>query len=222
MLLSLARFLSLVGHPLLVLTYALWVMLLAAPYEFGVYAWSHPKTLTLVAHVVSSTVLIPGVGIALMKPLGFISNLQSPDRLERIGPYILTGVFYLWLYQNLRTGAQVPELYRTCVLGATLTLFGVFFVNVFTKVSAHAAGMGGWVAMLLLLAVEWPMRSVALKVGGYWLQVSPVLLLAKGVLLAGAVGWARLILGAHTSRQVWYGYAIGFSGALAAWWATGR
>ncbi len=220
MLLSLARFFSLVGHPLLVLTYALLVMLLAAPYEFGVSAWSHPKALTLMAYVVSSTVLIPGVGIALMKPLGFISNLQSPDRLERIGPYILTGVFYLWLYQNLRTGAQVPELYRTCVLGATLTLFGVFFVNVFTKVSAHAAGMGGWVAMLLLLAVEWPTRPVGL---GYRLQVSPVLLLTKGVLLAGAVGWARLVLGVHTPRQVWYGYAIGFAGALAAvWWATGK
>lgn len=222
MLLSLARFFSLIGHPLLVLTYALLVMLLAAPYEFGVYAWSHPKALTLMAYVVSSTILIPGVGIVLMKPLGFISNLQSPDRLERIGPYILAGVFYLWLYQNLRAGAQVPELYRTCILGATLTLFGVFFVNVFTKVSAHTAGMGGWVAMLLLLAVEWPTRPVRLEIGGYWLHVSPVLLLAQGVILAGAVGWARLMLGVHTPRQVWYGYAIGFTGALAAWWAAGR
>jgi PAP2 superfamily. len=74
----------------------------------------------------------------------------------------------------------------------------------------------------LLLAVEWPTRPVRLEIGGYWLHASPVLLLAQGVILAGAVGWARLMLGVHTPRQVWYGYAIGFTGALAAWWATGR
>lgn len=219
--LSLARFFSIIGHPLLVLTYAFLVLLMAAPYEFGVPSLFHPKALILLLYVFSTTVLIPGVGIVLLKPLGFISNLESPDRLERIGPYIIAGVFYLWLYQNLKSGVQVPPLFRACVLGAATALFGAFFVNIFTKVSAHATGMGGWVGMLLVLGLQWPHRPVALQWSGFWLQISPVLLLAKGILLAGAVGWARLVLGVHTPRQVWYGYAIGFTSALLAWWAAG-
>lgn len=218
--LSLARFFSVVGHPFLLLTYAFVVLLLAAPYEFGVHSLFHKKALILLLYVLSTTVLIPGIGIALMKPLGFISSLESPNRMERIGPYIITGIFYLWLYQNLKSGVQVPPLYRACVLGAAIALFGAFFVNIFTKVSAHATGMGGWVGMLLLLGVEWPNRPVTLPLGSFWLQVSPVLLLAKGILLAGAVGWARMALGVHTPRQVWYGYAIGFTGALLAWWIS--
>ncbi len=216
--LFLARFFSVLGHPLLVPTYALVVLLLAAPYEFGVYALSDSKALALLLYVFATTVLIPGIGIALMKPLGLIQNLQSPERLERIGPYIIVGVFYLWLYQNLRVGTQVPGLYRTCVLGAVLALFGVFFTNIFTKVSAHAAGMGGWIGMLLIEAAVWPNRPIGGMVGGWWLQISPLFLLVKGVLLAGVVGWARLYLGVHTPRQVWYGYAIGFLSALIAWW----
>ncbi|MCS7035580.1 MAG: hypothetical protein RMJ33_05920 [Saprospiraceae bacterium] len=175
----------------------------------------------MLLYVFATTALIPGVGIALMKPLGFISSLESPERLERIGPYIIAGVFYLWLYQNLKSGVQVPPLYRACVLGAALALFGLFFVNVFTKVSAHAAGMGGWVGMLLLLGLQWPNRSLALHWGGLWLQVSPFLLLVKGILLAGAVGWARIALKVHTPQQVWYGYAIGLASAFVAWWIGG-
>ncbi len=216
-----ARFFSVVGHPLLVLTYALVVLLVVAPYEFGVSALTDRQALFLLLYVFSTTAFIPGLGIALMKPLGFIRSLQSPERLERIGPYIIAGVFYLWLYQNLKTGVMVPSLYRACVLGAALALFGVFFVNVFEKVSAHTAGMGGWVGMLLLLAVHWPQRPANLVVGGYWLQVSPTLLLTKGVLLAGLVGWARLALGVHTPRQVWYGYTIGFIAALGGYVLTG-
>ncbi|MCS6930123.1 MAG: hypothetical protein NZM43_11610 [Saprospiraceae bacterium] len=215
-----AHIFSLVGHPFLVLTYALILLLLTSPYEFGVHSLFDKKALTLLLYVFSSTVVIPGIGIALMKPLGLISNLQSPERLERIGPYIITGVFYLWLYQNLKPGGVAPPLFRTCVLGATFALFGAFFVNIFTKVSAHAAGMGGLVGMLLLLAARWPERSIELFAGNYWIQVSPFLLLVKSVLLAGIVGWARLHLELHTPRQVWYGYAIGFVGALSAWWMS--
>ncbi len=221
MLLLLARFFSVVGHPLLVLTYALLVLLLVSPYEFGVSSLTDRRAFILLVYVFSTTALIPGVGIALMKPLGFIRSLQSPERLERIGPYIIAGVFYLWLYQNLKTAVQVPALYRACVLGAALSLFGVFFVNVFTKVSAHAAGMGGWIGMLLLLSVQWPLRPAGFPLGYFTVFVSPLFLLAKGILLAGAVGWARLVLAVHTPRQVWYGYAIGLFGALLAWWIVG-
>ncbi len=108
----LAHLFSTFGHPMLVPTYALLLLLFANPYTFGVNSPGDKKALLLLLYVFTTTALIPGIGIAVMKPLGFVGNLESPDRQERIGPYIITGVFYLWLYQNLKSGGQAPPLYR--------------------------------------------------------------------------------------------------------------
>ncbi|MFN0034404.1 MAG: hypothetical protein ACKVUS_05005 [Saprospiraceae bacterium] len=209
--LSLARALSYFGHPLLVLTYMLLLMLVINPFAFGAHHIGDERTVILFFYVVSTTFLIPGLGVSLLKPLGLIRSLEMRDKQERIGPYIITGVFYLWMFKNFSTG-NVPELYAKFVLGATIGLFFAFFANIFTKISAHATGMGGFVAMALLLAFEW---SGASLVAGPVL-LSPNALLAAVIVLAGLVGSARLSLGAHTQAQLWQGYAAGFGAVMLA------
>jgi hypothetical protein len=202
---------------MLVPTYALLLLLLANPFEFGVHSPADKKALLLLLYVFTTTALIPGIGIAVMKPLGFVRNLESPDKQERIGPYIITGVFYLWLYQNLKSSGQAPPLYQACVLGATIALFGAFFINIFTKISAHATGMGGLVGMLLLLSFEWPGSALGVPFFGGLLEISLTAALAIGVLVAGCVGTARLVLKAHVLRDVWQGYLVGFGAAWLGW-----
>ncbi|MBL7797725.1 MAG: hypothetical protein JNJ90_14615 [Saprospiraceae bacterium] len=214
----LAHLFSTFGHPMLVPTYALLLLLFANPYSFGVHSPGDKKALLLLLYVFTTTALIPGIGIAVMKPLGFVRSLESPDRQERIGPYIVTGVFYLWLYQNLKSGGQAPPLYQACVLGATIALFAAFFINIFTKVSAHATGMGGLVGMLLLLTIEWPGSTLGVPVPGGLLEISLPAALAAGVIVAGCVGTARLVLKAHVLRDLWQGYLVGFGAACLAWW----
>lgn len=203
---------------MLIPTYALLILMLANPYSFGVHHPGDKKALLLLLYVFTTTALIPGIGIAIMKPLGFVRSLESPDRQERIGPYIITGVFYLWLYQNLKSSGQTPPLYQACVLGATIALFGAFFINIFTKVSAHATGMGGLVGMLLFLTIEWPGHTLGIGLWGGLLEISQVAALAIGIVVAGCVGTARLTLGAHVLREVWQGYLVGFAAACLAWW----
>ena len=121
---SIAKLLSYLGHPLLVLTYILLILLAVNPYAFGVRAMTDRNAMLLLINVFSTSFLLPGFGVALMTPLGLIQNMQMPDKMERIGPYIITGVFYLWLFKNLSAaGSQYPALFSTCVLGATIGLF---------------------------------------------------------------------------------------------------
>lgn len=202
---------------MLVPTYALLILMFANPYAFGVHSPGDKKALLLLLYVFTTTALIPGIGIAIMKPLGFVRSLESPDRQERIGPYIITGVFYLWLYQNLKSSGQAPPPYQACVLGATIALFGAFFINIFTKVSAHATGMGGLVGMLVLLSVEWPGSTLGIGLFGELLEISQVAVLCLGVLVAGCVGTARLVLRAHVPQEVWQGYAVGLGAMWLAW-----
>lgn len=213
---TVAQFLSIIGHPIFVLTYILLLMLAISPYAFGVGRLTEQRSMLLIFGVITTTVLIPGIGMALMKGLGMVQTWQLEDKQDRTGPYIMSGVFYIWLFYNLFSGAQTPILFTAFVLGATISLFLCFFLNIFTKISAHAAGMGGFLAMLILLPFTWNEATPMVPIFGF--ELSWPLVIALGVLLAGAVGTARLALQAHTPADLFRGY---IAGAAAVFFAAG-
>ena len=191
------------------LTYILALMLAINPFAFGVRGMGDKRGVLLLLSVFTTSFMIPGLGVALMKPLGLIKSLEMRDKMERIGPYIVCGVFYLWLFKNFMDGA-VPQMYAKFSLGATIGLFLAFFVNIFSKISAHATGMGGFACMVLILAFAWP--GLTLHLGD--LQLSMNAVLAFVLVLAGLVGYSRMVLGAHSSADVWRGYAAGVVAVL--------
>jgi hypothetical protein len=213
---SLARLLSLLFHPLLALTYALLLLLLINPYAFGARSVTDKRVMALLLSVFATSFLLPAFGVSLMKPLGLIKTWQMEDKIERTGPFILAGVFYLWLYKNLLSTGQAPDLFTTCALGATIGLFLTFFINIFTKISAHAAGMGGLVAMLLLAMKTWGGGMFDIPIANGILQLSLNVVLAIAIVLAGLVGMARLALNAHEPKDLYRGYAAGIVAVLLA------
>lgn len=212
----LARLLSWIGHPLLVLTCSLALLLATNPYAFGVQSITDQRARVLLLTVFVTSFVLPGIGVLTMKPLGLITNLEMSDKQERTGPYILTGVFYLWVFKSLLSDIQVPGLFSVCALGTTIGLFLAFFVNIFTKISAHALGMGGLVTMALLMCFQWNGSTLSLHFAGHSLLLSMDAVLATTVLLAGAVGAARLVLKAHESADLYRGYAAGAASVLLA------
>jgi hypothetical protein len=204
-----AHVFSVLGHPLLISTYLLLLLLATNPYAFGVSSLGDPKAERLFLSVFSTSVLLPGVGIGLMRPLGLVRTLELSDKLERTGPYIITGVFYGWLFMTLNGVGAVPNLYAVVLLGATIGLFLNFFFNIFFKISAHAAGMGGLLASLLLTTREWSGAMLGIGAFGGTVYISLIWVLAAAILLAGLVGTARLALGAHTPYELWRGYLSG-------------
>jgi hypothetical protein len=137
-----AKLVSILGHPTLVLTYIFLLMIHSNPYRFGVNDLSSKRGTVLLMSIAGITFFIPGIAVLMMRPLGLIKSLAMEDKQERTGPYIIAGVFYLWLYKNLLSSAIVPDLYAGFVLGATIGLFLAFFCNIFTKISAHAHWYG--------------------------------------------------------------------------------
>ena len=63
-----ARFLSLLGHPLLVLTIGLALLLATNPFAFGAHDFGDHKARVLLLTVFITTFVLPGVGVAVMKP----------------------------------------------------------------------------------------------------------------------------------------------------------
>ena len=189
-----ARLLTVVFHPIFVLLYVLLLLHSVNPYLF---VGSRLDFAELVIRIVQFTVILPLVSVVAMKFLGFISDLRMPTQDDRIGPYIATGIFYIWTYLNMADNINIPPIFRAFVLGSAIALAGAFFTNIFSKISLHATGMGGLVAMVFLTFVYYS-----------YLDIGWLVLLATVV--AGAVGTARLVLHAHTSSDLLSGYFLGF------------
>ena len=203
-----AKIVSVIFHPLLILTYMLILLLLVNPYLFGVNDIAYQSRLILLMFM--STFLLPAFAVFMMRNLGLVSSIELENKQERIGPYIITGVFYLWMYMNFKNNPTIPAPYTIFVLGATIGLFMAFFLNIFTKISAHAVGMGGFIGMTVI--TTWLFSYGTFTVNAPMLgalEVSMNSLLMIVIVLAGLVGSARLILDAHTNDELYGGYLVG-------------
>jgi hypothetical protein len=199
---ALATLISIVFHPLFVLSYAYVLLAIFNPFLFGeasterIFAFGKLNSKGLLfVHLLSFSCIIPLVGILLMRGLGMVRTLSLTTQDERKIPYILTGMFYMAMVaQNSTTG--LPLEIKIFTLGATIALFVAFFINLFTKISMHTVGMGGFLAMIIII--------IARSYGG------AELLFVFGVLACGLVGTARLLLGAHQVSDIYGGYFVGF------------
>lgn len=208
---SLAMGLSVVFHPLLVPTYMLLLLLLINPYLFGVSSPQDEGAKMLLLLVFLYTFFIPAVSFTVMYFLGMIDDIQVKDHHQRIGPYLVTGMLYLWVYYNFSKTGQLPPAYVSFMLGAVIALFLAFIINNFSKISAHAVGMGGLVGMVIISMLWFSYGSFTLELSSGPLEISMLHLLMAVIVAAGAVGTARLLLKAHEPSDVYGGYFIGFA-----------
>jgi hypothetical protein len=150
----------------------------------------------LMISITVSTVIFPMFSILLMKPLGFISSYQMPTARERTIPLMATMIFYFWMSHVLNSMAgNVPTQLKVLMMGNFWGIILVFLANIFTRVSMHTAAAGGMIGILIVLMFD--------------NSADMTLPLFVAIIIAGIIGSARLILGAHQKGDVWLGYLIG-------------
>ena len=192
------------------LTYMTVLMLIIHPFWFGVHQVSDKIPLLLA--VFFSSFVIPGIAVLMMRFLGLVDSMELRDKKERIGPYIVTAIFYLWLYINFRNDPSMPPPFSSVVLGTVIGLFLAFFINIFSKISAHAVGMGGLLGMVIILLGMGSFDPVLIHLGTWGaIQTTLGTLLLVVILLAGLVGTSRLLLKAHESMDLYGGYMVGLA-----------
>ncbi|MEM9990279.1 MAG: hypothetical protein AAF738_00880 [Bacteroidota bacterium] len=211
----LAYALSVFFHPLLIATYMISILLLVNPYLFG--ANNMLDRWPLIAMMLFNTFLVPSFMVLMLKQLGFVKTLEMEDREERIIPYILVGFFYISMTVFFIYNPEIPTAFTSFMLGTTIALFVAFFINLFSKISAHAVGMGGLVGMIAITTWLFSYGAFQISIGHLaTYQINMILLLAFALLLSGLVGTARLRLGAHTMEDLMGGYLVGFISQLIA------
>lgn len=131
-----------------------------------------------------------------MSALKFVQGINLRNRQDRIIPYIATLALYIWaFYVFYKEGFN--GIITFMLLGSTISIVLAFLMNLLVmKISMHTTGVGGMIAFFLLLLPYTNFNALY-----------PFLIV---IVIAGLVGSARLALNAHTPREIYFGYLIGF------------
>ena len=198
---TLASIISYIFHPVFMPLIMAYALTLLSPTSF---AGVPPKDLGLwLISVGSTAVFFPLVSILLMKPLGFIDSYHMPTARERTIPLMVTMIFYFWISHVFNNVPHVPLIFKVLMLGNFWGIIVLFIINIFTKVSMHTASAGGMLGIIIVLMITSP-ANMAIP-------------FFVALLIAGIIGTARLILGAHQRGDVWLGYVIGIIVQLGAY-----
>lgn len=185
-----AQVISLIFSPFYLPVMAFIVLLFFSYLNYTSWAYN----LQIVGMVYLFTVLFPRLAIYLYRKLNGWTRHQLSQRERRIVPYILSISCYtvlLYLMGNLR----MPRFTLGIVAGALAIQVVCALVNPWLKVSTHAAAAGGVIGAIMAFSLM--------------LNFDPTGGLCLGVLFAGLVCTARLILRQHTLTELGVGVLIG-------------
>ena len=150
-----------------------------------------------------TTLFFPLFTIFLLKQLRFIESIQLHTAKDRIIPLIAIMIYYFWINHVFGNIPDVPIVLHTLFLGCFWGIIAVFMITIFFKVSMHTASAGGMLGMLIVLLIN---NTVNMTV--------PLL---AGIVIAGIIGTARLLLRAHSNSEIWLGYLIGILAQVGAY-----
>ena len=197
----LASIVSYICHPVFMPLITAYMLTLLSPTSFaGVPAKEEGLWFISLG---STAVFFPLFSILLMKPLGFIGSYHMPTARERTIPLMVTMIFYFWISHVFNNIPHVPLILKVLMLGNFWGIIVLFIINIFTKISMHTAAAGGMLGIIIVLMITSPANMM--------------IPFSVALILAGIIGTARLILGAHQRGDVWLGYVIGIIVQLGAY-----
>ena len=150
--------------------------------------------LTMLAFVYLFTVVTPSLLIHLYRRVQGWTAKELGKKERRIVPYIISIVCYFccffWMeYRN------TPRVISIIVVVAMAIQMICAIINVWWKISTHTAAIGGVAGALVSYSMAFSFNPL------WWLCLV--------LILAGAVGTARMILRQHTLSQVVMGFLVG-------------
>ena len=140
-------------------------------------------------------ILAPGISYILLYKRQIISTIEMDDRKERGIPIIIMLIYCLLLYFLfiVKTDSSlVPKFVFSLPLSGVFVTSVFFLINIWKKVSIHAAGTGiltGFILAYILLHAQYELWIFALAIFVSGLVMSARLYLQKHTMSDLIVGW---------------------------------
>ena len=188
-----AKFISAVFHPFLMPLFTMFLLR-----HFDVFLSNRTDVFIYLTSIIFIITFATGVSILLMRKRGLISDLDIRNRSERFTPFIIVLGYYVIAYiLTLElTGIVIPVLYRSLMLGLVVSILTGLIVTMRFKLSMHLLAIGGVLASVIYV--------------GIINETSDVNWISSIVIASGLLAWSRLELKAHTLKEVYVGFSVGF------------
>lgn len=202
LLILLARFISVIFHPLFIPIYVVWFLLYVQPYFYAGFSdWDKSKI--LISAILMYT-FFPLVTVGLLKALKFIDSIYLKTQRDRIIPYVVCGIWYFWMWYVWHNLPDIPAIQVKFGFAIFLASSIGLIINSYMKVSMHALAAGVLLVFMLTLAFAQYLDS-------------PIYL-TIAILIAGLSCTARLIASDHSAVEVYTGLFIGIISQLLSNW----
>lgn len=189
---KLAKIVSWIFHPLLMVTYG---MILALSNTYLVFLPSSMKLL-LILGVFFITAILPGSLILLLIKNGVAKDTELSDRTERAIPYlIIISSIILCMFFLYRL--MIPFWLIAILGGGCIALIIAVSINFYWKISAHGIGIGALTGGVMGIS----------HIQGF----NPYMAFIILFLVAGAICSSRIYLNKHTPMQTYTGFCLGFA-----------
>ena len=185
------KFISVLLHPVVQPTVGVILYLFLIPTTL-----QRMQQYAILSIVFVATYLIPVLLLVFLKALKLIKNYQVHSIKERKIPLILMILIFYILGTIFSKLHQVRDL-SFLFYGTALALFLVYLLFIIKfKASLHLLSMGCAIGFVLILTLLY---------STYVLPIICILLLLSGLLAS-----SRLYLKAHTTKEVYVGFFLGF------------
>lgn len=188
---TLAKIFSILIHPILLPTVGMIIMFNSGSVlEFLPY--QAKKVILLIVFV--STAVLPLTFVPFFIFQKIVKSVQMDNPKERLIPFLVTTILYTFSYYLLiRLGA--PNTIAKFILIGAITVFALFILSFFWKISAHMAGIGGLLGALIAVSFK--------------LNVNLEYFIIVVVIASGLLGFSRLFLDKHKPYQIYTGWLLG-------------
>ncbi len=141
------------------------------------------------------TAFLPALPILIMYHKGQIKDLFISEKKDRTIPYLFAFLSYLFWIIFLSQILDFPTSFVAIAIGTVISIFLMIFINLKWKISAHGAGMGGFVGALIAVS--------------FILNINPLSLIILSLIISALVIISRIYLKAHTFSQALAGFSLG-------------
>lgn len=146
------------------------------------------------------TLCLPALGIFIYRRLHGWSRSELRKQHKRIVPYTISICCYICLMHILHA-SHMPHFITAIISISLLIQCSCIIINVWWKVSLHAAGSGGAIGAIVGYS------DIYTPLFGF----NPLRWLSLAILVSGCVMTSRMILRQHTLAQVLGGTLIGIA-----------
>ena len=186
-----AQALTVIFHPVFVPLYGL--LIIYSSHTLLSFIPSEMKRVIFIV-VFANNVIIPLSLTAILYAKGAIKTFSARDRNERVVLLTFAMVMYT-LTALVLLKMRVPSLFKAYFISIAIVTLITLVITAFYRISLHASGIGGLLALVVFMMILYDIRSV-------WQLVTVIL--AGGLVMS-----SRLYLEDHSPAEVWLGLLAG-------------